>query len=118
MQPDARDAAHLWDMLAAAREAHAVVDGITAEQFLADRIRLRALERMLELVGEAARRVTPACQVAHPEIPWRALIGQRNLLVHEYGRINPGLLYVAAVERAPQLIEALERIVGGDAQIR
>jgi uncharacterized protein with HEPN domain len=112
MQPDARDAAHLWDMLSAAREAHAIVDQVTAEQFLADRIRLRALERTLELVGEAAMRVTPACQAAHPEIPWRALIGQRNLLAHEYGRINPALLYIAAVERAPKLIAVLDRIVG------
>src|SRR5512143_3480743 len=108
MQPDARDAAHLWDMLSAAREALAIVDNTTAEQFLTDRLRLRALERTLELVGEAARRVTPACQAAHPEISWRALIGQRNLLAHEYGRINPALLYQAALERAPLLIASLE----------
>jgi len=114
MQPDARDAAHLWDMLSAAREALAIVGNTTAEQFLTDRLRLRALERTLELVGEAARRVTPACQAAHPEIPWRALIGQRNLLAHEYGRINPALLYQAALERAPLLIASLERIIGTD----
>jgi len=42
MRPDARDAAHLWDMLSAAREARAIVDHVTAEQFLADRLRLRA----------------------------------------------------------------------------
>ncbi|MDP2238594.1 MAG: DUF86 domain-containing protein [Burkholderiales bacterium] len=114
MQPDARDAAHLWDMLSAGREAFAIVDNVTMEQFLADRLRLRALERTLELVGEAARRVTPACQDAHPEIPWRALIGQRNLLAHEYGRINPALLYVTARERAPQLIVLLDGIVGGE----
>lgn len=114
MQPDARDAAHLWDMLSAAREALAIIENVTAEQFLADRLRLRALERTLELVGEAARRVTPACQTAHPEIPWRALIGQRNLLAHEYGRINPAILYVTARERAPLLIELLEGIVDGE----
>lgn len=114
MQPDARDAAHLWDMLSAAREALAIVGNTTAEQFLTDRLRLRALERTLELVGEAARRVTLACQAAHPEIPWRALIGQRNLLAHEYGRINPALLYQAALERAPLLIASLERIIGTD----
>jgi len=101
-------------MLSAAREARAIIVHVTAKQFLADRMRLRALERTLELIGEAARRVTPACQAAHPEIPWRALIGQRNLLAHEYGRINPALLYVAARDRAPQLIKLLESIVGGE----
>ena len=114
MRPDERDAAHLWDMLSAAREARAIVDNVTAEQFVTDRLWLRALERTLELVGEAPRHVTPGFQAAHPEIPWRALIGQRNLLAHEYGRINHALLYDAALQRAPMLIAALERIVGTD----
>jgi uncharacterized protein with HEPN domain len=48
MSPDSRDAAHLWDMLAAAREAGAVIKGITLNAFLEDRQRLRALERTLD----------------------------------------------------------------------
>ncbi len=112
MSPDSRDAAHLWDMLSAAREAHGVVEGISLEAFMADRLRLRALERTLELLGEAARRVSPPARASHPEIPWRPLIGQRNLLAHEYGRINPALLYQAASDNVPSLIIALERIVG------
>jgi len=79
MPPDSRDAAHLWDMLSAAREAHGVVKGISLETFMADRLRLRALERTLELLGEAARRVSLPARASHPDIPWRALIGQRNL---------------------------------------
>ncbi len=111
MPPEARDAAHLWDMLTAAQEARDIVEGIDLDDFLADRLRLRALERTLELVGEAARRVTPACQATYPEIPWRALIGQRNLLAHEYGRINAALLYRTAAVDAPSLVMSLDRIV-------
>lgn len=112
MPPDSRDAAHLWDMLTAAREAHVVVQGVSLEAFMADRLRLRALERTLELVGEAARRVSLPGRASYPEIPWRALIGQRNLLAHEYGRINPALLYQAASDNVPSLIMTLERIIG------
>lgn len=121
MSPDSRDAAHLWDMLSAAREAHGVVKDISLEAFMADRLRLRALERTLELLGEAARRVSLPGRASYSEIPWRpprglpsgrALIGQRNLLAHEYGRINPALLYQAASDNVPSLIIALERIVG------
>lgn len=111
MPPDPRDAAHLWDMLTAAREAGAVVKGVPPDAFLEDRLRLRALERTLELVGEAARRVSSACQSSNPEIPWRALIGQRNLLAHEYGRINATLLYRTAAVDVPILIRSLERII-------
>ena len=42
---------------------------------------------MSELIGEAARRVSDPCKQAHPEIRWRQIIGQRNILAHEDGRI-------------------------------
>lgn len=109
MPTEDRDAAHLWDMLAAAREAGAVVAGITLDAFLEDRLRLRALERTLELLGEAARRVSLQTRASMPQIPWRALIGQRNLLAHEYGRVNASLLYQAATRDLPALIISLEQ---------
>ena len=112
MQPDDRDAAHLWDMLGAAREARAIVEGVPLDRFLGDSLRRRALERLLEILGEAARRVTPAFRAANTGIDWRSLIGQRNILAHEYGRINQRLLYDAASERLPALIDTLERIIG------
>ncbi|MGH8618427.1 MAG: HepT-like ribonuclease domain-containing protein [Burkholderiales bacterium] len=111
MRPDERDAAYLWDMLAAARESQAIVGDLSFEAYAHDRVRVRALERTLELIGEAARRVSPALQTAHPEIAWRVLIGQRNLLAHEYGRIDQALLYKAARAGTPTLIGALECIL-------
>jgi uncharacterized protein with HEPN domain len=111
MKPAERDSANLHDMLEVALEARELVADVPAEVFLQDRVRRRALERMLELIGEAARRVTPVCQAEHPEIPWRRIIGQRNILAHEYGRIDPKLLYKTAREDMPSLIAALERIL-------
>jgi len=114
MQPDERDAAYLWDMLEAAREAHAIVDGVSLDEYLVDTLRRRALERTIEILGEAARRVTPEFQSACSEIDWRGLIGQRNLLAHEYGRISDRLLYEAAVEHLPALLAVLERLIGSE----
>jgi uncharacterized protein with HEPN domain len=111
MKPDDRDAANLHDMLEVAREARELVAEIEAQAFLRDRVRRRALERMLELIGEAARRVTPVRQAELPEIQWRRIIGQRNILAHEYGRIDPRLLYQTARQDMPSLIAALERIL-------
>ena len=111
MKPGDRDAANLHDMLEVAREARELVALIQADAFLRDRVRRRALERMLELIGEAARRVPPVRQAEHPEIQWRRIIGQRNILAHEYGRIDPRLLYQTAREDMPSLIAALERIL-------
>ena len=111
MRPGDRDAANLHDMLEAAQEARELVAELRADDFLRDRVRVRALERVLELIGEAARRVAPVRQAEHPEIQWRRIIGQRNILAHEYGRVDPRLLYKTAREDLPTLIAALERIL-------
>ncbi len=111
MRPGTRDAANLHDMLEAAREAHDLVCSTQADTFLRDRVLQRALERMLELVGASARRVTLKFQAGHPEIEWRGIIGQRNILAHEYGRIKHALLFQTARENVPSLISALEKIL-------
>lgn len=112
MRPEARDAAHLWDMREFARQAHALVRRISYARLQKDAMRKLALERALELLGEAARRVSPAFQAAHPEIDWRAIVGQRNVIAHAYGEINHRRLFDAARGRVPGLIAALERLAG------
>lgn len=111
MKPGDGDSANLHDMLEVALEARELVADTPVKPFLLDRVRVRALERMLELIGEAARRVTLERRANHPEIRWRRLIGQRNILALEYGRINPRVLYQTAREDMPSLIAALERIL-------
>jgi uncharacterized protein with HEPN domain len=111
MRPDERDAAYLWDMLNAAREAHMAVEKLTPGAFLEDWLRRRALERTLEVLGEAARKVSEDFRATHPDIDWRGLIGQRNVLAHEYGRINHRLLFETANRRLPPLIRRLQDLL-------
>lgn len=83
MEPLERDAAHLWDMLDAAGKAAELSAGIGLDQLLED-IRTRyAVERALEIVGEAARRVSQETRDTYPEIPWSGIIGFRNVLAHK-----------------------------------
>ena len=110
MQPEDRDPAHLWDMLQAARDAAGIVANVNQESFLGDRVRMLALERSLELVGEAARRVSDSLRKKHPGIPWREMIGLRNILAHDYGRIDHDKLYTTAVKDIPNLIKELEGV--------
>ena len=79
--------------------------------FLADRVLLRATERDIDIIGEAARRVSTAYMTAHPEIPWRNIIGQRNILAHEYGQIDHELLYKTAVQDIPALIVQIQSLL-------
>jgi uncharacterized protein with HEPN domain len=111
MRPEDRDPAYLWDMLQAAQEVVSMLDNVDLAAFLADRILLRASERTIEIIGEAARCVTPGYQNAHPEIPWREITGQRNLLAHEYGQIDHELLYKTAREDIPVLIKTITNLL-------
>ena len=111
MRPEERDAAYVWDVLSAARLARELLEGVTREAYLRDRMRQLALERALELAGEAARRVSEAFRSAHPQVDWRSLIGQRNVLAHEYGVIDQERLHRTGKESVPGLIRILERIL-------
>jgi len=86
MQPDKEDMARLWDMLDAAQAAVQFTCERQFDDFLEDRMVRNAVERNLEIIGEAAKCVSPALRDAHPEIPWRAIIALRNVLAHEYGK--------------------------------
>jgi len=112
MKDEDRDAAHLWDMRDFAREVQRLVHRVTLDQLLGNSMRKLALERVLELLGEAARRVSENTRRKHPGIDWRRLSGQRNVLAHDYGVIDHRRLYDAAREKIPLLIAELDRILG------
>ena len=86
MEPEERDAA--WDMLSAGRDCLEFVADATYEQFCANRMMHSAIERRLEILGEAAGRVSDGFQSVHPEIPWKHIKGIRLVLAHRYGDVN------------------------------
>jgi len=87
MRPDDGDHAYLWDMLQAGREVRGFCAGRTFEDLNSDIQFRRAVERSIEIIGEAAGRVSEAFRLANPQIPWAEIIGQRNVIAHEYGDI-------------------------------
>ena len=70
-----------------------------------------AVERQVLVIGEAAARVSEDLRQAHPEIPWKSIIGQRNVLAHEYGEILVERVWLVAKDRMPELIRLLEPLV-------
>ena len=111
MRPEDRNPAYLWDMLQAAKEVEEMLEDNDLGAFLSSTILLRATERSVEIIGEAARRVSVAYRETHPEIPWRMIIGQRNILAHEYGQIDHELLYKTATDDIPALIAQLKELL-------
>ncbi|MCK4659626.1 MAG: DUF86 domain-containing protein [Phycisphaerae bacterium] len=111
MPLEENDAGYLWDMLEAARGVVASIRNLTLVQYQADDNLRLATERRIEIIGEAAGRVSQAVREDHPEIPWRQIIAQRHVLAHEYGEIDNELILSVATAHIPQLIGMLENMV-------
>ena len=111
MPPDGRDAGYLLDMLQHARGVVGALRGRTLNEYLGDEDLRLAIERRIEIIGEAARRVSERYQTAHPEIPWRKIVAQRNVLAHEYGEIQDDIIWRVANVSMPELIALLEPLV-------
>ena len=111
MPPESRDPAQLYDMLVFARDAAKLGTGRSRIDLTIDLQFRLATERIIELVGEAARLVSDNGKARHPEIPWRRIIGARNILAHNYGSIDYDVLWIVLQEGIPDLIDKLEPIV-------
>ena len=111
MRPEEQDLAYLWDMREAAKEIVAFVKGIKYAIFIQNRMIRYAVERQLLVIGEAAHHVSAEFQEAHPEIPWRQMIGLRNVLAHEYGEIKVDRIWNAATVSVPELLKVLQPLV-------
>jgi len=111
MADNRTDQTFLWDMWDAARAIQQFIAGKAFHHYSQDRMLRGAVERHLEIIGEAANRVSSGFQEQHPEIPWRRIIAQRHVLAHEYGEIKHELIWKVATLHIPQLIELLESLM-------
>ena len=105
------DRVYLWDMLTAAQAVVDFTQGRTLADYESDLLLRSAVERQIEIIGEAARRVSKEFQVAHSEIPWRPIQAQRHVLAHDYGEIKHERVWRVAETHVPELIVLLEPLV-------
>ncbi len=108
------DRVSLVDMLIYAEEAIEILGETGLIAMVRDRVMQLALQKLVETVGEAARRVSQQTQEQHPGIAWREIIGMRNRLAHVYDRVDLKVLWDVIVNDLPRLVEQLEEIVGRD----
>ena len=106
-----RDEAYLLDILLTARKAREFVAEMTPAAFEQSELHQNAVMRSLEIIGEAARRVSQSTREAHPEIPWEQMIGLRNRLIHEYFRVNLATVWETVHNDLPRSIALLEPLV-------
>ncbi len=109
-----RDDAYVLDMLLAARKVLEFTRGVDWPRFERDELVQNAVMRQIQIIGEAARMVSPEYRSDHPAVPWRDIVGMRNRLVHEYFRILPGRVWDVVEKHIPELVRLLEPLVPPD----
>ena len=106
-----RDAALLLDMALAAEDALSFVAGLDKRAFLASDLHQSAVIRKLEIMGEAAGKVSKAFCDAHPAIPWKQMTGLRHRLIHGYGEVRLDIVWQLVTETLPDLIAILRPLI-------
>ncbi|GAB4177095.1 MAG: DUF86 domain-containing protein [Rhodocyclaceae bacterium] len=97
-------------MIEAAEDAIRFVSGRARADLDHDRMLLFAVVRAIEIIGEAASRISPETRAAHAGIPWPAIIGMRNRLVHAYFEIDTSVVWIAVTQEVPALLVQLESV--------
>lgn len=107
MRPD--DEVRLRHMLDAARTAVRFARERNRGDLDSDELSAHGLVRLIEIVGEAAARISRETQAEIPQLPWAAIIGMRNRLVHGYLDVDLDLVWSTLTDDLPPLIPVLER---------
>ena len=99
------------DILSCARNIRDYTEGMSFDAFLDDPKTIRAVAYEFTTIGEAVRAIPLEIQKQFTDIPWGKMQGIRNVLVHEYFRLDEEILWEASQEDIPPLIAALEKII-------
>jgi uncharacterized protein with HEPN domain len=112
MKPDDRvRLRHIADALSAAIR---FTEGRTREDLDNDEMLAFALLHAIQIVGEAASKISAELREQHPQIPWALITGMRHRLVHTYFDVNHDILWTTATESVPELLARIYTLLGSD----
>ncbi len=112
MQP--RDVAYLRHMLDFAGQVAVFVAGVDKQTWQHNKQLQLAVAHLVQMIGEAARKVSEPGREVCPGVPWREIVGMRNRIVHEYMDVDFDVVWRVAVDDLPALSTALTAVFAGD----
>jgi len=102
---------YLEDILECIEKIKGYIAGLSFANFLKEQKTIDAVNRNLEIIGEAARNIPEEIKDAHPEIRWRGIIGLRNILIHEYYSLTLKILWDIVQNELPELDEQIRELL-------
>lgn len=103
----------LQDIQEACEDIQTIIAGVEFAAFAASVEKVAAVERKIFVIGEAATRLPAAVRDDNPRVPWRLIIGMRNILAHAYWQIDRRVLWDAATRSVPDLASLVREILAG-----
>lgn len=99
------------DILTAIRKINKFCKGVGKEDFMKNELLMDGVVRNLEIIGEAASKLTASFREKHKEIEWRKMIGMRNRIIHAYDTVDFGIVWDVVREDLPELKKKLKAII-------
>ena len=98
-------------MIDAGQDILSFTEGIDYPYFAGNKMTRFAVERQLLVIGEAAYHISDQCRTTHPTIPWKQIMGLRNIIAHDYGEILAEKIWLVATQHIAPLLDQL-RLMG------
>lgn len=111
MQPEERDAGYLWDILSCCKLIQSFIEGMDFADFKTDAKTQSAVIRQQEIIGEATKQLSSAFREQHPNIPWQAIAGMRDVLIHAYKKVKVDMVWNTATTSVPELAQYITPLI-------
>jgi len=108
---DIKDKGYIWDIVDACKDITAFTGSLRYEEFCENKLVRFAVERQLLVIGEAVKKLSEEFKESHNAIPWKKIVGLRNILAHEYGELLTERIWLVTRESIPLLLKNLADIV-------
>jgi uncharacterized protein with HEPN domain len=101
----------LLDIIEAIDEIESFVVGINFKEFASNREKILAVVKLLEIIGEATKKIPEDLRDQYPDIPWRAVAGMRDVLVHQYWQVDVEVIWETVVQSLPLLKVVISEMI-------